>query len=124
MVFFIQKYLCVYGSYKNTCSTGLFVVEVQGALSKRSGRLPRLCHSVVVLEEIQICDNPQLRFTEIDEDAVIGDGIGGKVHQFDSVMLQNLGKEGVNWQPESAFDICEENKKISIFVAWRMPSGC
>lgn len=30
MVFFIQKYLCVYGSYKNTCSiSDIFITQQQ-----------------------------------------------------------------------------------------------
>ena len=71
-------------------------MEALGALSRRPGHLPQLCQPVVVLEEIQIYGNPQVRFIEIDEGAEVGDGIRGKVHQFDSIVLQNLGKEGLN----------------------------
>lgn len=69
------------------------IVEAQGALSRHFRCLPRHRHPVEVLEELQICGNPQVRFTEIDEDAKVGNGIRGKFYQFNSIVLQDLGEE-------------------------------
>ena len=99
-------------------------MEAQGALSRCTGRLLRIRHPVVVLEEIQSCRNPQVRFAEVDEDTKVGDSIGGQIDQFNSIILQNSGKEGVNWEPKSAFDVCEENRNFPIFTAWRMLPDC